>query len=291
MAIGASRLDNAQEHLDTLMQQGQNVMTLDDLQAQIYFRSGQLAAGINSSELAIAANTTEATTYLYLGKVISEQHERDYSSPFEALPSRYAREVADLYNKAIEYAPGLLEAYERLAWTLASTRKVTDLDLFQLENSLELFPENGALHLGIAVFYYHRNDIDRALEYLQFAEALEYTLSENDKQTLEVFLKAWLMEQYLGRIDEYVSTQDFESAITLAEELLNNESISGLSKRPFQRHIYPEIILRQNLWLGEQAYKNDENDEGHLYLQAVIDDENATAQMRSYAQRMIDRNE
>lgn len=129
-----------------------------------------------------------------------------------------ARELADIFLRAIASAPSLEAAYVGLARVLPKLTTPARAEIDALKEGARRFPRNGDVILSIAYLLGNIREFAQAREVL--AAARQRGFSEYSRDFAEELERRWAREEAWPRLEALVQARDFKAAVALYDGIL-----------------------------------------------------------------------
>ncbi len=163
-------------------------------------------------ERAVGCGTKDPGTLLLLARDLM----RD--APPGQMTGQAARELADIFERAIAVAPSTESAYEGLASTVRDLTELGQAEVDALKQGARRFPRNGTIVFGIALMLGKVGEFDQAREVLKVARTRH--LDEGSERFANELDRDWLYQADKLRIESLMKSGDTAGALTLCDELL-----------------------------------------------------------------------
>ncbi len=153
LAIGAARFEVARPHAARAVSLAPNQPGGYELLALLREEAGDHAGARAACARAVELGSKDASTLFLLAYLTAVSEMRD-----NGIKSPEARHLGDLYRRAIELCPTMMQAYQNLATLAPSLEPIDDDDIAVLRQGARRFPHRGEILVGLASMVARRGD-------------------------------------------------------------------------------------------------------------------------------------
>lgn len=194
---------------------------------------------------ALEHGSRDAEMRLLIGDALGDHDDADSAA--------VARARADLYLGALALRPRMLQAYERLAWSLNEVSLSTPRDAQALELGHTLFPASAAPLLGLAVLAHRRGDPAEERALLERVLAAGDPLSTQSLQKLQALQSRWRYAETERRVAVLLAAGQQREAIAAVDALLPQLTETALRNAAMNWHA--GLVIGERLRTAESALK------------------------------------
>ena len=217
LAIGAQRLELAQEHVVAAVGAGPETAAVSEVKGYLADARGDVAEMLAS--FAEAAKRGSKDYQIYFGPAQRRLQTAEGLDGSLALAPAEARQIADGYERTIELRPWFLPAYQGLARVQESLAREDRRDRASLDSGWRQFPGDGLIRLGLAATA-HRNSVDQEAE-----RWLDQVLAQPEKYPASVtgyarqMAERWAFDSDYGPVQILLEARRYSAALVALDAL------------------------------------------------------------------------
>jgi len=233
-----------------------------------------------AAEKAVQLGAHDADAFMLLALARSKQ-----AQSLGGIPSAEARQIVNLFEKAINLSPTLKPAYLNLGSILSQVDQPNVQDGLFLEQGEKFFPDELMLRVGRARLLRKMGNKEEALKLLQTVSQPPGALPADQQKFVQSLKTSWDVTDTLEQADRLLNEKNFKEALVLLDAVLTRGPTIEMRNAITQRRWH--ALASATMQEARAALANGQPEDAARLFQSVVDMERASANVRGQARQAL----
>lgn len=238
LCVAALRYPEALEHARKAVALAGDGPIGHELLGEVYREKGEVKEARAAFEQAIARGSKNFRPYFELAAA-RHADASTAAGTVENLKPEQAREIANDYERAINFGPQFKRSYQALAGIIGLTPPGNAQDAMFLEQGLKLFPGEPSIRIGLAVLAKREGDHAKARTLLDEVLAGEDALPGHVRTYARRLDAAWQTNDEARQVNALIKEKKYQEALAFVTKSMaaTNDSAKRMRLLPLRRNL------------------------------------------------------
>jgi len=280
LAFGTSRYELAKKHAEESVRLDPACADGYKMLAWVLSWEGSPDDFFAAADKAVQLGAKDADAFLLLAMAKAKK-----ARSLGGIPPAEARQISNLYERAINLSPALKTAYLNLGSTLPSLDQLGEQDELFIEQGLKLFPDDPSLIAGYAQVLRKKGNKAEGLKMLQALLDEPGKLSLEQQKYYRKLKSSWDASDTIARANDLLKQKQPKEALVLLDGVLQRDPPIESKNTIVQLRWRAMAMVAMQEARAAEAAGNIE--EAARLFQSVVDMERAPANLRGVSRQAV----